>query len=170
VIPFRVHLKQRSYLETALYTVIAGTLAALLLYRLLELSAVAEKTAMEATVARLQSALYARAAKAVLSGRPGTARDWRQRNPVALAHVELPNYLGEFDHPDLAQLEPGNWLYDRGRHELVYLVRRAQDFSGGTDLVPAIRFRLQLERTPSGSYSPLLLHLVTPYEWGPEGG
>ena len=90
----------------------------------------------------------------------------RDRNPVTLAHAGLPNYLGEFDHPDLVTLEPGNWLYDRGRHELVYLVRRARNFSGGTDPVPAIRFRLRIERTPSGSYSPFLLHVVTPYEWG----
>ena len=166
--PFRVRLRQRSYLESALYVIIAGVLAALLLHRLLQLSEVAEKTAMEATVARLQSALYVRAAKAVLEQRPLGA--WQQRNPVELARAELPNYLGEFDHPDLATLEPGNWLYDRGRHELIYLVRRAQNFSGGTDPVPAIRFRLQVERTPSGTYSPYLLHAATPYEWGPDGG
>ena len=165
---FRVHLRQRSYLESALYVIIAGALAALLLHRLQQLSEVAEKTAMEATVARLQSALYARAAKAVLSGRARVALDWRSRNPVVLAHAELPNYLGEFDHPDLASLEPGNWLYDRGRNELVYLVRRAGSFSGGTDPVPAIRFRLQLERTPLGAYSPMLLHPAAEYDWGPE--
>jgi hypothetical protein len=168
VTPFRVRLRQRSYLESALYVIIAGALAALLLHRLQQLSEVAEKTAMEATVARLQSALYVRAAKAVLEKKP--IEVWESRNPVELARADLPNYLGEFDNPDLAALEPGNWLYDRGRHELVYLVRRAHNFSGGTDPVPAIRFRLQVERTPSGSYSPLLLHAVTPYEWGPEGG
>ena len=169
MIPFRVHLRQRSHLETALYAVIAGTLAAVLLYRLLELSAMAEKTAMEATVARLQTALYARAAKAVLSGEPRVALDWQTRNPVALAHAQLPNYLGEFDHPDLAELEPGNWLYDRSRHELVYLVRRAQGFSGGGDpVVPAIRFRLRLERGASGAYLPALLRPAVPYEWNPE--
>ena len=166
--PFRVRLRQRSYLESALYVIIAGALAALLLHRLQQLSEVAEKTAMEATVARLQSALYVRAAKAVLERRPIEA--WEDRNPVELARAVLPNYLGEFDHPDLAALESGNWLYDRGRHELVYLVRRASNFSGGTDPVPAIRFRLQVERTPSGSYSPFLLHAATPYEWGPGGG
>ena len=168
--PFRVRLRQRSYLESALYVVIVGALAALLLHRLQQLSEVAEKTAMEATVSRLQSALYVRAAKTVLSGRSAIERDWAERNPVLLAHAELPNYLGEFEHPDLSALDSGNWLYDRGRHELVYLVRRANSFSGGTDPVPAIRFRLQVERTPSGSYSPLLLHVVTPYEWGPGGG
>ena len=164
--PFRVRLRQRSYLESALYVIIAGALAALLLHRLQQLSEVAEKTAMEATVASLQSALYVRAAKAVLEKRPIEA--WGNHNPVELARAELPNYLGEFDHPDLATLEPGNWLYDRTRHELVYLVRRAHNFSGGTDPVPAIRFRLQVERTPSGAYSPFLLHAVTPYEWGPQ--
>ena len=170
MIPFRIHLRQRSHLETALYAVIVGVLAALLLHRLLELSAVAEKSAMEATLARLQFALYARAAKAVLSGKPGTSLDWQNRNPVVLAHAELPNYLGEFDHPDLTTLDSGNWLYDRSQHELVYLVRRAQDFSGGTDRVPAIRYRLRLERTPSGAYSPYLLHAASPYRWEPNGG
>ncbi|HUJ87229.1 MAG TPA: hypothetical protein VLX30_10300 [Burkholderiales bacterium] len=171
MIPFRVRLRQRSYLESALYVIIAGALAALLLHRLEQLSEVAEKTAMEATVSRLQSALYVRAAKAVLSGgRAEVERDWAERNPVLLAHADLPNYLGGFDHPDLSTLEPGNWLYDRGRHELVYLVRRAQDFTGGTDPVPAIRFRLQVERTPSGAYSPYLLHAVTPFQWGPDEG
>ena len=164
---FRVLLRQRTYLESALYVIIAGALAALLLHRLLQLSEVAEKTAMEATVARLQSALYVRAAKAVLEETPLDA--WKDRNPVEIAHAELPNYLGEFDHPDLATLEPGNWLYDRGRHELVYLVRRAQNFAGGADPVPAIRFRLRVERTRSGSYSPFLLHVVKPYHWGPGG-
>ena len=166
--PFRVHLRQRSHLETALYAVIVGVLAALLLYRLLELSAAAEKSAMEATVAQLQSALYARAAKAVLEHKP--LRTWQDRNPVALAHAVPPNYLGEFDHPDLASLEPGNWLYDRGRHELVYLVRRARGFSGGSDPVPAIRFRLRLERNASGAYLPALLHPVSRYEWDPAPG
>jgi len=167
---FRVHLRQRNYLESALYVIIASALAALLLHRLQQLSEVAEKTAMEATVARLQSALYVRAAKTVLSGRVQIERDWRERNPVLLAHADLPNYLGEFDHPKLARLKSGSWLYDRGRHELVYLVRRANNFSGGTDPVPAIRFRLRVERTPSGAYSPFLLHAVTAYDWGPDGG
>jgi hypothetical protein len=162
---FRVLLRQRSHLESALYVIIVGVLATLLLQRLLQLSEVAEKTAMEATVARLQSALYVRAAKAVLEGKP--LRAWEDRNPLELARAELPNYLGEFDKPDLATLEPGNWLYDRGRHELVYLVRRARSFSGGEDSVPAIRFRLQVERARSGAYSPLLLHVVAPYQWRP---
>lgn len=168
MIPFRIHLRQRSHLETALYAVIVGVLAALLLQRLLELSAVAEKSAMEATVARLQSALYARAAKAVLEHKPLEA--WQDTNPVVLAHAQLPNYLGEFDHPDLASLEAGNWLYDRGRHELVYLVRRARDFSGGSDPVPAIRFRLRLERGATGAYLPALLHPASRYEWDPSPG
>jgi hypothetical protein len=169
--PFRIHLRQRSYLESALYVVIAAALAALLLHRLQQLSEVAEKTAMEATVSRLQSALYVRAAKAVLSGRAAKVeRNWAERNPVLLAQADLPNYLGEFEHPDLTTLDSGNWLYDRGRHELVYLVRRANNFSGSTDPVPAIRFRLRVEHTPSGAYSPFLLHAVTPYEWGPESG
>lgn len=167
--PFRVRLRQRSYLESALYVIIAAALAALLLHRLQQLSEVAEKTAMEATLARLQSALYVRAAKAVLTGRVKIQRDWSQRNPVVLAHADLPNYLGEFDRPELTTLEPGNWLYDRSRHELVYLVRRGQNFSGGTDPVPAIRFRLQLERTRSGAYSPYLLRAATAYQWGPGG-
>ena len=168
MIPFRIHLRQRSHLETALYAVIVGVLAALLLHRLLQLSAVAEKSAVEATVARLQSALYARAAKAVLEHKP--LRDWEDGNPIVLAHALLPNYLGEFDHPDLASLEPGNWLYDRGRHELVYLVRRAQDFSGGSDPVPAIRFRLRLERNAPGASLPILLHPVSHYRWDPAPG
>ncbi len=169
--PFRVRLRQRSYLESALYVIIAGALAALLLHRLQQLSEVAEKTAMEATVARLQSALYVRAAKAVLGGQADViVRDWAERNPIRLARADLPNYLGAFDHPDLTQLDAGNWLFDRGQHELVYLVRRGQNFSGGTDPVPAIRFRLQVEHTPSGAYSPYLLHPVTAYEWGPAGG
>ncbi|MGH8737223.1 MAG: hypothetical protein ACREU5_10040 [Burkholderiales bacterium] len=166
--PFRVRLAQRSYLESALYVIIAGALAALLLYRLQQLSEVAEKTAMEATVARLQSALYVRAAKAVLEGQGIDHGAWADQNPLTLARASLPNYLGEFDAPDLTTLEAGNWLYDRGRHELVYLVRRASSFSGGTDPVPAIRFRLGLERGKSGAYSPVLLHLVTPYVWVPE--
>ncbi len=170
MIPFRVRLRQRNYLESVLYVIIAGALAALLLHRLQQLSEVAEKTAMEATVSRLQSALYVRAAKAVLSGGAKIERDWAERNPVVLTHADLPNYLGAFDHPDLTTLEPGSWLYDRERHELVYLVRRTQNFSGGTDPVPAIRFRLQVERTSSGAYSPLLLHAVARYEWGPEDG
>jgi hypothetical protein len=164
---FRVLLRQRSHLESALYVIIAATLAALLLHHLLQLSEAAEKAAVGATIARLQSALYVRAAKAVLEGKPRGA--WEDRNPLKLARVEPPNYLGEFDNPDLATLEPGNWLYDRGQHELVYLVRRAQSFSGGDDPVPAIRFRLGIERTPSGAYSPLLLHAVAPYQWQPEG-
>lgn len=168
--PFRVHLRQRSYLESALYVAIVGVLAALLLHRLQQLSEVAERTAMEATVARLQSALYVRAAKAILEGQAVGNGAWEASNAIALARAELPNYLGEFDAPDLATLEPGNWLYDRGRRELVYLVRRAASFSGGRDAVPAIRFRVEVRRTASGAYSPALLHPVVPYEWGPVGG
>lgn len=168
--PFRVRLRQRSNLESALYVIIAGVLVAVLLYRLQQLSEVAEKTAMEATLANLQSALYVRAAKAVLEGRAVDRAAWAKQDPVTLAQASLPNYLGEFDHPDLSTLESGNWLYDRGRHELVYLVRRGQHFSGGTDPVPAVRFRLKLVRGPSGAYSPVLLHLVAPYDWEAEGG
>ena len=43
--PFRIHLRQRSYLESALYVVIAGALAALLLHRLQQLAFAAEDIA-----------------------------------------------------------------------------------------------------------------------------
>ena len=161
--------RQRNYLQSALYVVIAGVLAALLLDKLLTYAEATEKAAMEATVSQLTSALYARLAYHVLRGDTGAVEELETQSPFRTAHAESPAYLGEFDGlPPGA--EGGNWYFDRRTRELVYLpnLKRYLEGAVASDSVASLRFRVEVRRTASNAYAGVTLVPEGEWHWAPQ--
>jgi len=139
-----------------------------LLLRLERYAEIAEKTAVDVSVLRIRSGLQLQLALASMKGRSLDYARWPRGNPFELAQMFPPNYLGELDPEDLAALPAGNWYFDRRNVELVYLVNRSGHFSGGTDPVPAIRYRLDPGQRIGRSYPDAKLVAAAPYRWEPE--
>ena len=110
-------------LEAALYGGIAAVLIGLLAERLLDAMEIAERTTMQATVARLNAAITTRLAYEVMRGEVGDVQAWTRRNPFDLAHVSPQNFAGAFDAPVPGTLQRGSWAFDVARAELVYSPR-----------------------------------------------
>jgi hypothetical protein len=160
--------RQRNYLQSALYVVIAGVVATVLLERLLTYAEAAEKSAVEATVSRLSSAMYARLALLVLRGDAQAVQTLEGQSPFRVARADSPAYLGEFDgEPPGA--EGGSWYFDRGRRELVYLPKLTRYLHGaGNGPGPAsIRFRTEVRRSATNAYTSVALVPVRDWRWDP---
>lgn len=127
-------------LELALYAGLVGVALAVFLDRMLETMELAERSAMELTLSRLNAAVNLRLALDRLGSAQGAIRSDPERNPVELARLSIANFHGELDAPRLDGLERGSWVFDRTRRELIYLPRlhRRLEVPGGG---AAIRFR-----------------------------
>jgi len=160
--------RQRNFLQSVLYVSIVGVLAAVLLERLLTYAEVAEKAAMEATVSRLSSALYARLALLVLRGEVEAIEALPGQSPFVVAHATSPAYLGEFDGlPPSA--EGGRWYFDRARRELVYLPNLKRHLEAMDEItpLPAIRFRVEVQKASETAYTGVILRPVGAVNWDP---
>ena len=156
--------RQRNYLQSGLYVIIAGVAAAILLERLLTYAEAAEKSAMEVTLSQLHSALYARVALYAMRGEYETLETLTTRSPFLTAQVRSPNYLGEFDGVP-PEAKSGSWLYDRIRHELVYVPRLTRYMSGGTPPLP--RYRVEVTKSAKYAYTGVSLKPVGALRWQP---
>ena len=129
-------------LEIGIYAAVVGVVLAVFLERVLYYMELAERTAMEVTVSNVNSAINIRRAFGMLAPRGTKDPSAPPRNPFALAEMSPANFIGEVDLPDLANLERGQWVFDRTRRELIYLprLRRGLDTA---DPDGAIRFKLE---------------------------
>jgi hypothetical protein len=160
--------RQRNILQSALYVVIAGVLATVLLERLLTYAEATEKAAMEATLSRLTSAMYARLALNVLRGEPQAVEAMEAQSPFRVAHAYSPDYLGEYDGVP-PHAEGGKWYFDRGRRELVYLPNLKRYLQGADDggVPPSLRFRTEIRKSAAGAYSGVVLVPTEDWRWDP---
>ena len=160
--------RQRNYLQSALYVIIAGILAAVLLERLLTYAELAEKSAMEATLSRLQSSLYARVALLALKGEHEAIDALPRRSPFTTGAMQAGNYRGEFVGLP-AEFEGGTWLYDQVRNELVYVptLNRHLLSDPSDPSVKHLLFRLELKRASAEVYTGVAVRPVTAYVWDP---
>jgi len=160
--------RQRNYLQSGLYVVIAGILAAVLLERLLTYAEVAEKAAMEATLSRLHTGLYARVAFLALRGEYEMIDALPRRSPFATAVMQATNYRGEFVGVP-SGIEGGNWFYDQVRNELVYVPNLSRYLvADPADLTTThLRFRLEVRKTSKYAYTGVALRPVTAFRWEP---
>jgi hypothetical protein len=161
--------RQRNYLQSALYVVIAGLVATVLLERLLTYAEAAEKASVEATVSRLNSAMYARLALLVLRGEQQVVGALDAESPFRIAHAESPAYLGEFDGPPPGA-DGGKWYFDRSRRELVYLpnLKRYLHADDDAGIAPeSISFRTEVHKSATGAYSGVVLVPARPWRWDP---
>lgn len=150
---WRRHL---SALELGISAALIAVVLAVFLDRVLYYMELAERTVMVVTVNNVNSGLNVRRAYGMLGGQ---AMDDQLRNPFELAGISPANFIGEIDSPNLAALQPGRWVFDRLRRELIYLphLRRGLTTS---DPDGAIRFRL--ERRPMGAF---MLVPTSEYVW-----
>ena len=130
---------------------------------------IAEKAAMTITVLEVERGMRVRFAMAAMKSAPPPPAKWREINPFEFARAVPPNYLGELGgQADLQELKPGNWFYDKDRHEIAYLPRLASRYrSEAATAPPIIRFRAG---KGGGTSSLPSLIPVAPYQWEPEFG
>lgn len=152
-------------LELAAYVAIAAVLVAVLADRMLDLLEEAEHAMVQATLSRLYAGVNLRLAESIVRGEPVDPADWMRRDPVELARIGLPNHAGALKPAEQARQAPGNWWFDGGRNELVYLPRftRTLRLESGES---TLRFRVESTTVP-GSIGFRVVP-VLPYRWGEE--
>lgn len=139
-----------------------------------------ERTMVDTTIVNINSALQYQAAIAAMLGNDEfitkslvespfkllqsaqasyTENVTKLKNRVNIpvtAFVNAPaNYIGELDNPDLTQIKPGQWYYDRGDHTLDYRIRNTVYFNGGIAGFPILKFRVVVDyndRNGNGVY------------------
>ena len=119
-------------LELGLAATIVGVALVVFADRALDVMELAERTAMEATLSNVTSAVNTRLALEVMKN--NKLPDWQQRNPFDLAGVAAPSE---------------SWTFDAEQMELVYrpsLRRHLHTDDPGS----ALRFRLTPRRTGLG--------------------
>jgi len=160
--------RQRNYLQSVLYVVIAGIAAAVLLERLLTYAEAAEKAAMEATLSQLHASLYARVAFLALRGEFEALEALPRRSPFAAGLVQARNYRGEFVGVP-RDIEGGSWLFDQLRNELVYVPNLKRYLIADPDdpTTGHLRFRLEVRKTSKYVYTGVALRPVTVFQWEP---
>jgi len=131
---------------------VIGLIAAVLLDRLLDYQAYAERTAMEVTVVNMRSGLRLRVAELMTQDRMPEVGKLVNENPVRWLETPPPNYLGELAHPVPKTLEQGNWYFDTTGRELVYLPRSDRFFMAPRDgRKEAMRFQVMSVRQALGT-------------------
>lgn len=161
--------RQRNYLQSALYVVIAGLLATLLLERLLTYAEATEKAATEVMVSRLANAMNARLAFLVLRGDLQAIAEFEGQSPFRTARVESPSYLGEYDGMPTGA-EGGKWYFDRVRRELVYVPNLKRHLQGKDDASSApasIGFRVEVRKSAANAYAGAALVPTPDWRWDP---
>ena len=164
-----------SLLELVIVIVIISVLFVVAISRLLALMVDAERVTMETVAGTLRSAIGMKVADSIVKSKVAQLSAFEGSNPMALLAETPHNYLGEFDGADPAQLEDGNWYYDKRNKVLVYLVRHKGFFSGGQANPPRARFAMRVvysDTNGNGVFDTgvdeiqgLRLVAVEPYSW-----
>lgn len=161
-------------LELMVVACVVAVLATVLLNRVRFYQKMAEKTAVEQTVAVLQSALQLRVASLIVNNRLNEAADLAQQNPMLWLAQKPNNYAGEyFDQLPEGDVS-GRWYFDLKERNLVYFVHSAA--KGEDAALPQLRFKTNLllaarsfpvaERPVSGKViEGVVLEQIVPYVW-----
>ena len=157
-------------LELVVVISILGIFAVLVIERLQRYAEFAEKTSMEYTANIVNSALLFEFASRVIRGKRGEIPQLAQVNPVKWLAQEPSNYLGEFRDPPLNDDQRGNWYYDAANSELVYLVRRGDNFQPDSMGKKRVRYRVKFlyDEIESGSGKITVGAVMAPvetYKW-----
>ena len=163
-------LRGFTLLELVVVLSIICILGIVLAERLQRYAQLAEKTSMEYTANIINTALLFEFASRITKGKRGDIPSLAVVNPVTWLAQQPGNYLGEFRDPPLNEEQLGNWYYDSANHELVYLVRRGDDFTADSAGKKRVRYRVQLlydEPEPGAgkSLTGAILAPVESYKW-----
>jgi prepilin-type N-terminal cleavage/methylation domain-containing protein len=157
-------------LELIVVISIIGIFAVLLTERLQRYAEFAEKTSMEYTANIINSALLFEFASRVIRGKRSDIPELSEVNPVKWLGQQPSNYLGEFRDPPLNEDQLGNWYYDAASHELVYLVRRGDNFQPDSAGKKRVRYRVKFlyDEIEAGSGKMMVGAVMAPveaYKW-----
>src|SRR5687767_14436717 len=141
-------------LELAVYTALIAVAVVIFLDRGLYYMEIAERTAMDVTISRVNSAIQVRRALDML--RQGRSSAPAGENPFEFARFTPPNFRGEVLAAEVYRLKKGSWAFDPLRQEVLYLPRLRRLLTIG-DPDGAIRFRMGTDRgfmlVPTSSYT-----------------
>ncbi|HEB58027.1 MAG TPA: prepilin-type N-terminal cleavage/methylation domain-containing protein [Gammaproteobacteria bacterium] len=164
-----------TYLELIVVIIIISTLFLFAVDRLLRLRVQAEAARLAYTIGGLEVALSMQMAEMAARGEFHRLPRLAGKNPMDWLQQPPENYAGVVDSVEGLTLEPGKWVFDRRRGELVYRVRYAEYFQPEQGLSTNVRLKVLLvfadkngngrfERPPDDLYGVRLQNL-TPYRW-----
>lgn len=134
--------------------------------RLAALAAFAERVSMDSTLGALREAIGIEVASDVAKDDLKALDRLDGANPMELLARKPANYVGDRTGP--AQVLPGQWYFNKGRHELVYRVRWQRSFVAGVPGPPRARFVVRAVREREGGQLLVVglnLVAVEPYRW-----
>jgi general secretion pathway protein G len=123
---------------------VVALLTAVALDRLLRYQELGERTAVEQTIASINSALTLKFAAYIAMGQPQAVAGEVGKNPVNLLERPPSDYLGELYSPNIKSLPRPTWYFDRQAGELVYLPHRNRYLTLSEGPPEALRFRIIL--------------------------
>lgn len=176
-----------------LISIFIGVFAA----RALKIFALTEQTSVTLTINNMNTVLKYKAIMAVANNRIDELEELSHINPMQLIYggsevymkttedlkdeighppdTTLSNYIGELYDPDVNDIEPGSWYFDRGVNLLIYRVRNTEFFYSSLDGPERIRYAVMLEyedMNDNGRYDPaedrfinIKIENIDTYEW-----
>lgn len=108
----------------------------------------AEKTAMVEVAGTIQSALLMQFGRMVVRGQEAAIGTLASENPMRWLAKMPANYAGEFFDPQPGVVPSGNWAFDLGSHELIYIPERTDFFVPDKDGKKWVRYRVRLLYDP----------------------
>ena len=164
-----------SLVELVAAGVILATVLAVFLHQVRYYQEQAERSAVQSTVAALQSALAMRAMGILLMGNPDQIGRLEQENPMDWLAQQPSNYAGVFYGQPLERIPGGGWYFDRSGPALVYQVWRTGHFESGGAAKADIHFRVIAEYgnlgpgTSAQGLKRLRIAPAEPYRWFDQG-
>jgi prepilin-type N-terminal cleavage/methylation domain-containing protein len=140
------------------------------LERLLKYQELAERTAVEQTIAAINTALMSKFGAYLGAGRADSIRADAGTNPVHLLVRPPARYLGELYAPDTAMLERQSWYFDRQSGEFVYLPQRRRYLSVEEGTPDRVRFKIFVSepKAENGLVRELAMPFIAPaapFQW-----
>jgi prepilin-type N-terminal cleavage/methylation domain-containing protein len=158
-----------SMFELIIGIVIVGVLATFLSERMLRYQEYAEKTAMEVTARRLQTALRLQVADLMMRDRLHEIDRLLQENPMTWLETPPPNYVGERTAATQGGASRGNWYFDAVHRTVIYTPFHRRFFKPQRLGIDSVSYRVNAVPVASGNgarrIEGLSLLLLSPYKW-----
>ncbi|HZV63460.1 MAG TPA: type II secretion system protein [Telluria sp.] len=147
-------MRQRGFtlFELAVAASVLAVLVALLTNRVLFYQEQAEIVAAEQLIGTLRSALQFKNAQLRITQRTAALSTLAEENPIGWLSEKPSNYLGEYYAPELENIPPGNWYFDRADKTLVYVLSNSWSFAAKPPNL--LKFKVKLPRLPTAPAKP----------------
>jgi len=128
--------------ELLVVIALISILAGVFLIRVRYTVEMAEKAAMEQTVAAIRSALRLQVATLITKDRVDEIPQLAKQNPMDWMAEKPKGYAGEYFDPKIGEIPKGSWYYDLKDGNLVYLVDMGSHFASPAGGLKWIRYRV----------------------------